>query len=108
MADPSLGERLAAVQNSTGSAGGPFDAWLTLRGTPINQYTQSNMKTMSLTDEEIRKVGNELKKRYAWAYRVGINYFFNAELISKWRIEIPADNYAEIKDIVKSIREQGD
>jgi len=32
MADPSLGERLAAVQNSTGSAGGPFDAWLTLRG----------------------------------------------------------------------------
>ena len=32
MADPGLGERLAAVQNSTGSAGGPFDAWLTLRG----------------------------------------------------------------------------
>jgi cystathionine gamma-synthase len=32
MADPELGERLAAVQNSTGSAGGPFDAWLTLRG----------------------------------------------------------------------------
>jgi cystathionine gamma-synthase len=32
VADPSLGERLAAVQNSTGSAGGPFDAWLTLRG----------------------------------------------------------------------------
>jgi len=30
--DPGLGERLAAVQNSTGSAGGPFDAWLTLRG----------------------------------------------------------------------------
>ena len=32
VADPGLGERLAAVQNSTGSAGGPFDAWLTLRG----------------------------------------------------------------------------
>ena len=32
VADPGLGERLATVQNSTGSAGGPFDAWLTLRG----------------------------------------------------------------------------
>ena len=32
VSDPGLGERLAAVQNSTGSAGGPFDAWLTLRG----------------------------------------------------------------------------
>ena len=32
VSDPELGERLAAVQNSTGSAGGPFDAWLTLRG----------------------------------------------------------------------------
>jgi cystathionine gamma-synthase len=32
LSDPGLGERLAAVQNSTGSAGGPFDAWLTLRG----------------------------------------------------------------------------
>jgi cystathionine gamma-synthase len=32
LSDPELGERLAAVQNSTGSAGGPFDAWLTLRG----------------------------------------------------------------------------
>jgi cystathionine gamma-synthase len=32
VADPSLGERLATLQNSTGSAGGPFDAWLTLRG----------------------------------------------------------------------------
>jgi len=32
LSEPELGERLAAVQNSTGSAGGPFDAWLTLRG----------------------------------------------------------------------------
>ena len=32
VSEPGLGERLAAVQNSTGSAGGPFDAWLTLRG----------------------------------------------------------------------------
>jgi cystathionine gamma-synthase len=32
LSDAELGERLATVQNSTGSAGGPFDAWLTLRG----------------------------------------------------------------------------
>jgi cystathionine gamma-synthase len=32
MADAELGERLAFLQNATGSAGGPFDAWLTLRG----------------------------------------------------------------------------
>jgi len=32
VADAELGERLAFVQNATGSAGGPFDAWLTLRG----------------------------------------------------------------------------
>src|SRR6266516_3114633 len=32
VADAGLGERLAFVQNATGSAGGPFDAWLTLRG----------------------------------------------------------------------------
>jgi len=32
VSEPGLGGRLAAVQNSTGSAGGPFDAWLTLRG----------------------------------------------------------------------------
>ncbi len=32
VADAELGERLAFSQNATGSAGGPFDAWLTLRG----------------------------------------------------------------------------
>ena len=32
VADAGLGERLAFTQNATGSAGGPFDAWLTLRG----------------------------------------------------------------------------
>jgi cystathionine gamma-synthase len=32
VADAGLGERLAFLQNATGSAGGPFDAWLTLRG----------------------------------------------------------------------------
>jgi cystathionine gamma-synthase len=32
VADAGLGERLAFMQNATGSAGGPFDAWLTLRG----------------------------------------------------------------------------
>ncbi|MGO9079650.1 MAG: cystathionine gamma-synthase [Streptosporangiaceae bacterium] len=32
MADLRLGEELAYHQNATGSAGGPFDAWLTLRG----------------------------------------------------------------------------
>jgi cystathionine gamma-synthase len=32
VADAALGERLAFTQNATGSAGGPFDAWLTLRG----------------------------------------------------------------------------
>jgi cystathionine gamma-synthase len=31
-ADAGLAERLAFTQNATGSAGGPFDAWLTLRG----------------------------------------------------------------------------
>ena len=30
--DGELGERLAFLQNATGSAAGPFDAWLTLRG----------------------------------------------------------------------------
>jgi cystathionine gamma-synthase len=30
--DAGLGERLAFLQNATGSAAGPFDAWLTLRG----------------------------------------------------------------------------
>jgi cystathionine gamma-synthase len=32
LADAGLGEKLAFLQNATGSAGGPFDAWLTLRG----------------------------------------------------------------------------
>ena len=32
VADAGLGERLAFMQNATGSAGGPFDAWLMLRG----------------------------------------------------------------------------
>src|SRR6266700_2145676 len=32
VADAGLGEQLAFLQNATGSAGGPFDAWLTLRG----------------------------------------------------------------------------
>jgi cystathionine gamma-synthase len=32
MADAELAERLAFAQNATGAAGGPFDAWLTLRG----------------------------------------------------------------------------
>jgi cystathionine gamma-synthase len=31
-ADPALAERLAFTQNAVGSAAGPFDAWLTLRG----------------------------------------------------------------------------
>jgi len=30
--DSDLGERLAFIQNATGGAAGPFDAWLTLRG----------------------------------------------------------------------------
>ncbi len=32
VADAELAERLAFLQNAAGSAGGPFDAWLTLRG----------------------------------------------------------------------------
>lgn len=32
VADADLAARLAFLQNATGSAGGPFDAWLTLRG----------------------------------------------------------------------------
>jgi cystathionine gamma-synthase len=32
VADAALGEQFAFTQNATGSAGGPFDAWLTLRG----------------------------------------------------------------------------
>ncbi|HEX9067020.1 MAG TPA: cystathionine gamma-synthase [Streptosporangiaceae bacterium] len=32
VSDAALAERLAFTQNSVGSAGGPFDAWLTLRG----------------------------------------------------------------------------
>jgi cystathionine gamma-synthase len=32
VADAGLAERLAFLQNATGSAGAPFDAWLTLRG----------------------------------------------------------------------------
>ena len=32
VADAGLGEEVAYHQNATGSAGGPFDAWLTLRG----------------------------------------------------------------------------
>jgi cystathionine gamma-synthase len=32
VADTDLAARLAFLQNATGSAGGPFDAWLTLRG----------------------------------------------------------------------------
>ena len=32
VADPGLGEQLAFVQNTTGAVAGPFDAWLTLRG----------------------------------------------------------------------------
>jgi cystathionine gamma-synthase len=32
VADPGLAERIAFNQNATGAAGGPFDAWLTLRG----------------------------------------------------------------------------
>jgi len=32
VADAGVGEQLAFLQNATGSAGGPFDAWLTLRG----------------------------------------------------------------------------
>jgi cystathionine gamma-synthase len=32
VADGGLAERVAFLQNATGSAGGPFDAWLTLRG----------------------------------------------------------------------------
>jgi cystathionine gamma-synthase len=32
VADAGLAERLAFLQNAAGSAGGPFDAWLTLRG----------------------------------------------------------------------------
>jgi cystathionine gamma-synthase len=30
--DAGLGEKIAFIQNATGAAGGPFDAWLTLRG----------------------------------------------------------------------------
>jgi cystathionine gamma-synthase len=30
--DPGLGEEIAFYQNATGGVGGPFDAWLTLRG----------------------------------------------------------------------------
>ncbi len=32
VADLALGDQLAFLQNATGTAGGPFDAWLTLRG----------------------------------------------------------------------------
>jgi len=32
LADAGLAEKLAFTQNATGGAGGPFDAWLTLRG----------------------------------------------------------------------------
>jgi cystathionine gamma-synthase len=32
LADAELGAQLAYLQNATGAAGGPFDAWLTLRG----------------------------------------------------------------------------
>jgi cystathionine gamma-synthase len=32
VADAGLGEEIAYVQNATGTAAGPFDAWLTLRG----------------------------------------------------------------------------
>jgi cystathionine gamma-synthase len=32
LADADLAENLAFSQNATGAAGGPFDAWLTLRG----------------------------------------------------------------------------
>jgi cystathionine gamma-synthase len=32
VADAGIGERLAFHQNATGAVGGPFDAWLTLRG----------------------------------------------------------------------------
>jgi len=32
VADAGLGEQLAYLQNATGAVGGPFDAWLTLRG----------------------------------------------------------------------------
>ena len=32
VSDAELGERLAFLQNATGAIGGPFDAWLTLRG----------------------------------------------------------------------------
>ncbi len=32
LADADLAERIAFAQNATGAAGGPFDAWLTLRG----------------------------------------------------------------------------
>src|ERR1700733_11318269 len=32
VADAALGERLAFLQNATGSVAGPFDAWLTMRG----------------------------------------------------------------------------
>jgi cystathionine gamma-synthase len=32
VADPELGAKLAFLQNATGAVGGPFDAWLTLRG----------------------------------------------------------------------------
>src|SRR5215831_8969784 len=32
VADAGLGEKIAYLQNATGTAGGPFDAWLTLRG----------------------------------------------------------------------------
>jgi cystathionine gamma-synthase len=32
LADAELGAQLAYLQNATGGAGGPFDAWLTLRG----------------------------------------------------------------------------
>jgi cystathionine gamma-synthase len=32
VADAGLGETISFIQNATGAAGGPFDAWLTLRG----------------------------------------------------------------------------
>jgi len=32
VADAGLGEQIAYLQNATGAVGGPFDAWLTLRG----------------------------------------------------------------------------
>jgi len=56
VADPALAERIAFIQNATGGVPGPFDAWLTLRGTKtlavrMDRHSRNAMRVAQMLAE---------------------------------------------------------